>query len=133
MEKCRHCGGERTRKNGKNRGAQRFFCSDCGRTFTDREVKYTEGMKRMAVWMYLNGVGIRKLALFFETTPPTVLYWIRQAHKTLLKSLEGETCEQRENVDIIEFDEVYTYVQKRGGGCSYGLLILGDRSVLLRL
>src|SRR5215210_1586288 len=30
---CRHCGGERLRKNGKNRrGAQRGQCLECGKT-----------------------------------------------------------------------------------------------------
>lgn len=38
-----------------------------------------------------------------------------------------------DKADIIELDEIYTYVKKRKKGQSYGLLILGEESVLLRL
>ena len=30
---CPHCGGTSVRRNGKNRGRQRWWCRDCGRSF----------------------------------------------------------------------------------------------------
>jgi transposase-like protein len=32
-EPCPHCGGTSVRRNGTNRGRQRWSCRDCGRTF----------------------------------------------------------------------------------------------------
>lgn len=32
-EPCPHCGGTSVRKNGTNRGRQRWRCGDCGKTF----------------------------------------------------------------------------------------------------
>lgn len=32
-EPCPHCGGTSVRRNGKNRGRQRWWCGDCGRSF----------------------------------------------------------------------------------------------------
>jgi len=32
-EPCPHCGGTSVRKNGRNRGLQRWVCNDCRRTF----------------------------------------------------------------------------------------------------
>ena len=32
-EPCPHCAGTSVRRNGKNRGRQRWWCRDCGRTF----------------------------------------------------------------------------------------------------
>jgi transposase-like protein len=32
-EACPHCGGTSVRKNGRNRGRQRWLCGDCGKSF----------------------------------------------------------------------------------------------------
>jgi len=111
------------------------MCRDCRRTFSVNpiEVKYTDGFKRFAVWMYLNGVGVRKIALLLGTTHVSVLKWIKRAHKDLLLTLSDARTEYSEVPDIIEMDEIYTFVQKGGGDIRYGLLILEDRSALLRL
>ena len=133
--KCRHCGSENTRSNGSGGGQKRWMCRDCRRTFSVNpiEVKYTDGFKRFAVWMYLNGVGVRKIALLLGTTHVSVLKWIKRAHKDLLLTLSDARTEYSEVPDIIEMDEIYTFVQKGGGDIRYGLLILEDRSALLRL
>ena len=130
---CKHCGSEKTRKNGVSKGYQRYKCNTCGRTFSGTPVKYNEKIKRMAVWMSLNGVGIRKTALLLGTSHVNVLNWLKKAHETMLKSLENSCSDYSEEVDIIEMDEIYTFVQKKGGNIRYGLLILDGSSVLLRL
>ena len=38
--------------------------------------------------MYLNNVGIRKIALFFGVSAPAVLGWIKNAHKLLQELLK---------------------------------------------
>lgn len=83
--------------------------------------------------MYLNNVGIRKIALFFGVSAPAVLKWIRNAHKLLRELLENFNPLVSDKADIIELDEIYTYVKKRKNEQSYGLLILEDKSVLLRI
>jgi len=130
---CKHCGSERTRKNGVSRGYQRLKCNTCGRTFSGTVEKYDEKTKRMAVWMTLNGVGVRKTALLLKTSHVNVLNWLKKAHETMTKSLEKSRSDYSEEVDIIELDEIYTFIQKRGNDIQYGLLILDGKSVLLRL
>jgi len=110
--KCRHCKSRNTRKNGKTKGKQRYLCKDCGRTFAGKPPKFSEKTKQKAIVMYLNNVGIRKIALFLECSPATVLYWIRQKHRKLTVSPEIST-----DKDIIEFDEIYTYCAKKNKGC----------------
>jgi len=87
----------------------------------------------MAVWMHLNGVGIRKTALLLGTSHVNVLNWLKKTHETMQKSLENSQSDYSDEVDIIELDEIYTFVQKKGGNTRYGLLILDGQSVLLRL
>jgi len=131
--KCKHCGSDRTRKNGVSKGYQRYKCNACGRTFSGTEARCSDKMKRMAVWMILNGVGVRKTALLLGTSHVNVLNWLRKAHVIMQHSLDFSRADYSEEVDIIELDEIYTFVQKRGEDTRYGLLILEGKSVLLRL
>jgi len=87
----------------------------------------------MAVWMTLNGVGIRKTALLLGTNHVNVLNWLKKANEIMLNALEKSHSDYSEEVDVIELDEIYTFVQKRGTDTQYGLLILDGKSVLLRL
>ena len=63
--------------------------------------------------MYLNNAGIRKIALFFGVSAPVVLRWIKNAHKLLQELSEDFNPLVSEKADIIELDEIYTYVKKR--------------------
>ena len=83
--------------------------------------------------MYLNNVGIRKIALFFGVSATAVLKWIKNAHVLLQELLANFNPLVSDKADIIELDEIYTYVKKRKIEQSYGLLILDDRCVLLHL
>ena len=133
MAICPHCKSDKVRKNGKNRGTQRMLCSVCGKTFPLEPKRYTKEDKYKALMMYLNNVGIRKIALFFGVSAPAVLKWIKNAHELLQELLESFNPLVSDKADIIELDEIYTYVKKRKIEQSYGLLILGDKSVLLHL
>jgi transposase-like protein len=83
--------------------------------------------------MYLNNCGIRKTALFIGCSRTTVMNWVRDAKHQLDEILKDFEPNYSEQPDIIEFDEIYTYVQKNRGASSFGLLTLGTQSVLLRL
>ena len=131
--KCKHCGSERTRKNGSNYGIQRYKCRICGRTFVAKPPKFSEEIKQKALLMYLNNVGIRKTALFLGASRTTVLNWIKQKHAIMQELTEKFQPEVSENADIIELDEIYTFVQKNSSGQSFGLLTLGGKTALLRL
>ena len=130
---CKHCGSIKTRKNGVSKGYQRYKCNACGRTFSGTPPRFKEATKRMAVWMSLNGVGIRKIALLLGTSHVNVLNWLKKAHKIMLQSLANSNSDYSEEVDVIEMDEIYTFIQKKGSESRYGLLILDGKSVLLHL
>jgi transposase-like protein len=83
--------------------------------------------------MYLNNCGIRKTALFIGCSRTTVMNWVRDAKHQLDEILKDYEPNYSDQPDIIEFDEIYTYVKKNKCGSSFGLLILGTQSVLLRL
>ena len=133
MVQCTHCNSNNTKKNGSGKWGQRYYCKDCKKTFTLNKPRFSKTTKLMAVLFYLNNVGIRKIALFLKTSPTSVLRWIRKAHKTLQEELKNFDPLKTDEPDVIELDEIYTYVKKRANGQSYGLLTLGGECVLLHL
>ena len=133
MPECPYCHSQHVRKNGKSRGTQRMQCMVCKKTFPLNPKRHSKEDKYKAILMYLNNVGIRKIALFFGVSAPAVLRWIRNSHKLLLELLENFKPLTTDKADIIELDEIYTYVKKRVKGQSYGLLILDEESVLLHI
>ena len=71
--------------------------------------------------------------MFFGVSPTAVLKWIKNSHKLLTELLQNFNPLVTDKADVIELDEIYTYVKKREIGQSYGLLILEDKSVLLHI
>jgi transposase-like protein len=72
--------------------------------------RFPDSIKTFAVFLYLNNVGIRKTALFLGVSPPTIVRWIKWAHKKFHKDFQPI---QGQHLDIIEFDEIYTCIKKK--------------------
>jgi hypothetical protein len=130
---CKHCKSQKVKKNGTSCGKQRYLCRACNKTFFLEPPRFTQVDKRRAIFMYLNNCGVRKTALFIGCSPAAVINWVREAKRNLDKVLEDFDPNYADTPDIIALDEIYTFVQKNGVGQSFGLLILGSKSALLRL
>ena len=114
---CPDCRSEALRRSGLKKGAQRYRCRDCGRYCTDRPPRFSAELKAQAVDMYLNNVGIRKIARFVGASPAGVLRWIRKEHARLqTRMAQAEQPAAAAAADIVEMDEIYTFVQKNGSG-----------------
>ena len=117
---CPQCSSSDLRKTGSKDGAQRYSCRQCGRYCTDRPRRFSAELKAQAVDMYLNNVGIRKIARFTGASPAGVLRWIGKAHARMQAQLEASPAPVRPETgtapDIIEMDEIYTFVQKNSSG-----------------
>jgi transposase-like protein len=113
---CPRCRSQDLRKVGLKNGAQRYRCRACGRYSTDRPRKFSAETKAKAVDMYLNNVGIRKIARFVGASPAGVLRWIRKEHAVIQARLAEPRASASEEPDVIEMDEIYTFVQKKRSG-----------------
>ena len=109
---CKKCGSKKVKKNGKSLGKQRYQCKECGKTFFDTEPKYGKVIKQRAILMYLNNVGIRKTVLFIGCSRTTVSNWVKEAKQKLDKKLDEINPNYCEKADIIELDEIYTFIKK---------------------
>ena len=137
MEKCRHCGSERIIKTGHRDGQQKWRCKDCGKFQgeVDRREKYTEKERQTAIDLYLEGCGFRRIARILSgifnrhVCYQTVIQWIKKE----AKRIENLEPKKEENIQILEMDELYTYIKKNQIKSEFGLMSIGTGFVLLRL
>lgn len=113
---CPACDGSDFMKRGLKSGYQRYQCRGCGRHCTDRPPRFSAQTKARAVDMYLNNVGIRKIARFVGASPAGVLRWIRKEHAAVTARLADASPDPQAPGDVIEMDEIYTIVQKNSSG-----------------
>ena len=131
---CTRCGARDFRKNGTHAGVQRYRCRACGGYFSDRPRKFGFADKAKALDMYLNNVGIRKIARFMGASPALMVRWVKAFGAQVSAQIAAAGASTATDApDIIEMDEVYTFVQKNSSAPSYGVLIAGDRVALLRI
>ena len=110
---CPACDGFDLIKRGLKGGHQRYQCRGCGRHSTDRPPRFSADTKARALDMYLNNVGIRKIARFVGASPAGVLRWIRKEHAAVTARLARVEPDAHAPGDVIEMDEIYTIVQKK--------------------
>ncbi len=68
----------------------------------------------MAIEMYMNSMGIRAIGRVLGASPAGVLKWIRKEHAMLQQKLAHAAPVDTGEADVIEMDEIYTYVQENG-------------------
>jgi len=113
---CSGCGGTALMKRGRKAGHQRYMCRACGRYSTDSQPKFSTQTKAMAIEMYMNSMGIRAIGRVLGASPAAVLNWIRKEHAAIQQRQAGQGPAPGDGPDIIEMDEIYTYVQKNAAG-----------------
>jgi transposase-like protein len=124
---CFKCSSESNVKNGCARGAQRYKCKACGYNFTvDHKGRgKPESQKRQALHMYLEGLGFRGIARILGVSNVAVLNWIRSFGEKI-KELRKEVKPQE--VEVMELDEMWHFVQKKRNNNGFGLLMIGSEN-----
>ena len=75
---------------------------------TKKEVEKRENKKKLALKMYLEGMGFRAIGRLLGVSHVTVLNWIKQSEKYIKDSASSV-----EPVKTAELDEIHTYVQSK--------------------
>ena len=144
---CKRCKGEKVVKNGKKRGKQRYLCKECGYTYIEGDErtrgKWDNKTKALAVRMYLNNCGFRRISEILQVPLSTVFIWIKEAGK-IVEEIVKERKESYEKIEVLEMDELFTYIKKSQEKIKkqknsathtqeYGLLLIGTDLKLFRL
>jgi transposase-like protein len=106
---CPKCKSSRHIKYGIVRGRQRYKCKDCIFRYTverKSDVK-TVDTKRLALDMYLEGLGFRSIGRVLKISYGTVYAWVKEwGSKVSLPRREAP-------IKILELDEMHTYVGQK--------------------
>lgn len=89
----------------------------------DKRVRYSHAQKMKVIRMVLEGVGIRSISRLEGVSPPMVLHWMREASSLIQeKIVQARAVSERGNIQILELDELFSYIQKNKTASMSGLL-----------
>jgi transposase-like protein len=118
---CPKCKSSHHVKDGIVHGKQRYKCKDCLYHYTVRrksDVKTPE-IRRLALEMYLEGLGFRSIGRILKISYGTVFIWVKEWSSNV-------SLPRRETpMEIIELEKMFTYIEsKKASTLHYGLMLI---------
>ena len=117
---CPKCNSSEKNKDGIVKGRQRFLCKSCGRRYTvekKSDVKPPE-VRKLALEMYLEGLGFRAIGRILKISYGTVYAWIKEWGSKV------DLPQSSQPVAVVELDEMHSYVGSKKTTAGYGLLLI---------
>ena len=116
---CPKCGSTKHCKDGIVKGRQRFKCKQCNYHYTVEQKSDVKSIdiKRLSFEMYLEGVGFRSIGRILKISYGTVFQWIKKWGEN------SELPKRNEAIEVVELDEMHTYVSQKKTAGGYGLLL----------
>ncbi len=118
--KCTRCESLNKIKTGFVGCRQRYKCKDCGYFFSvekKSDVKTLE-QKRLALQMYLEGLGFRAIGRILNISYGTVYRWVKKWEVSV------ELPQNEDPIEIVVLDEIHSYVQSKKSTVGAGLLLI---------
>jgi len=123
---CPKCGSVKYCKDGFVSGRQRYQCKQCVYRYTvvqKSDVK-SQDIRRMALEMYLEGLGFRAIGRLLRISYGTAFQWVKKWDKQM------DLPKRNESIEVVELDELHTYVGSKKTTDGYGLLLIDMESGL---
>ena len=121
---CPGCGSATRSKDGIIKGRQRWKCKGCNKRYTverPSDVRPPE-TRRLALELYLEGLGFRAIGRVLKVSYVTVFGWIKE-YGSKAAELKSE-----EAIEVVELDEMHTYIGNKKITAGYGLLLIDMES-----
>lgn len=118
--KCYKCQSEDSVKAGFTAGKQRYKCKKCGCFYSveKKSTTKTPEQKRLALQLYLEGLGFRAIGRVLNISYGTVFQWVKKWGE------QAELPKSEEPIGIVELDEIHTYVRHKKTTVGSGLLLI---------
>ena len=120
-KECPKCKSEEKSKDGIVREKQRYRCKKCNYRYTveKKEVKEsTPEIRKLALKLYLEGLGFRSIGRILDFSHVAVYNWIRAFGEEVVNL--GEL----KDASIVEIDEMHSYIGSKKTTVGYGLLLI---------
>jgi len=121
--KCKHCNNKECIKQGiqynKTGNKQIYKCKKCKKVFVLGDgrynmKKYPLKLREQVIKAYLSRTSIRGLEYTFDIHNSLISKWIKSCGKKL-ETLQNKIEKYKrspKNIDILEVDELFTYIKK---------------------
>lgn len=118
--KCPKCKSDKKIKDGIVKQKQRYKCKECGFRYTVASGSGAKPLhlRKLALQLYLEGLGFRSIGRVLGISNVTVLNWIRAFGEQVAE------LKSSEQVVFAEIDEMHTYVGQKKTINGYGLLLI---------
>ena len=118
---CPRCKSSNYTKAGFVKGIQRYKCKECQYLYTVSEKSTAKpmAMKRQALHLYLEGLGFRSIGRILRVSNVSVMKWIRAFGE------QANNIKSEQDIDVIEMDELHTYIGQKKAIAGYVLLLIG--------
>ena len=134
MITCPHCqDSSRQVKAGFTRTkSQRYQCQLCRRQYTPepRPLGYGDETKEMALKLYLEGNGFRRIGRLLSVNHQSVVNWVNAFHAQL--KARGVAVPAPGQVSTLEMDELFTFVGAKKSRRLSSLSLTGGRAASSR-
>lgn len=120
MENCPKCKSTNRVKNGVINKLQRYRCKDCAYDYTvaQKSTGVSVAKKRLALEMYLEGLGFRSIGRILKVSQVSVMNWIRAFGKA------AESIRSEKEIVVMEIDEMHSYIGSKKTISGFGLLLI---------
>ena len=121
--KCSKCQSENKIRNGIVRNVQRYKCKECGNNFSIdySQVAERDRRRRFGLAMYLEGLGFHSIARLLNVSHVSVINWVKKYGSELSKIRNPKP------VQVMELDELHSYVGSKKTINGFGLLLIEGR------
>lgn len=118
--KCPKCKSEEKVKDGTVKGKQRYKCKRCAHRYT---VEFKDGIqsfyKRLALVLYIEGMGFREISRILGVSNVTVLNWIKA-----LGINSGNLSDKRSLIKEVRLEEMHIYLDSNKTKNACGSLLI---------
>lgn len=123
---CPKCGNSKYIKNGIVGGKQRYKCKECSFNYTVSTLErgIAKNIRKMALMMYLEGLGFRSIERLLGISHVSVMNWVKKFGN------EIHELKTDSKIDWVELDEMHTYVGSKKTTVGFGLLLTDMESAL---
>jgi len=117
---CPKCKSNSHVKDGIIRGKQRFKCKNCHYRYTverKSDVK-TQETRRLALELYIEGVGFRGIGRILKISYGTVYKWVQ------VWNTQASLPRRLTPLNIVDLDDMHSYVVSKKSNSGHGLLLI---------
>ena len=118
MINCPKCESIKYVKAGFILNKQRYKCKNCIHYFTINNKGCSKEQKRLALELYLEGLGFRSVGRVLKVSHVAVHNWIKEFGRKL-SDLKSDKA-----VEIVEIDEMHSYINSKKTSVGFGLLLI---------